>query len=389
MKNYRMKIAITMVALAFAPIAELPARTWTSSDGAKTFDAELKSYDAASGKVSVTLPNGKPMAFLQEKLSADDIEWLKKNGSAPAVKSSGGGGNEIPKILPDPDEEAPDTKKPVKVYFMSGQSNMVGMGSHATLKPLATEDEKFGYIIDDEGNWTVRKDVHYINYVMDKRMTDAPLSVDKRIGPELGIGHVLGHYHDEQVLLIKGSCGNRSLGFDFMPPSSRTRLGKPMTEDEGWYAGTSYDRYVKLAKNVLENLEDNLPGYEGQGYELAGFFWWQGHKDKGMAKDEYAEFLAELIKDFRSDFEAPEDTPFVVATIAFNGQNLGPWQGVFDAQMAVSDPKEFPDFEGNVASVDIRDIGGGGFHYGNNGATYAKVGDRMGRAMAKLLQGTK
>ena len=357
------------------------ARTWSSADGWKTFEGELKAYDAASGKVSVTLRNGRGMTFGLNKLSADDIAWLKKNAARPA---GSGGGNEIPEVLPDPDDKAPDTTKPVKVYFLSGQSNMVGMGKHATLKPLAMGDEKFAYIVDADGNWTVRNDVHYINYVMDKRYTDGPLTVDKRIGPELGIGHVLGHYHDEQVLLIKGSCGNRSLGWDFMPPSSRKRLGKPMTEDEGWYAGTSYDRYVKHAKSVLENLEDNLPGYKGQGYEMAGFFWWQGHKDKGMAKEEYEEFLGELIVDFRAEFKAPENTPFVVCTVAFNGNNLGPWQGVFDAQMAIS---KRPEFKGNAASVDIRDIGGGGAHYGDSGATYAKVGDRMGRAMAKLLQG--
>ena len=55
-----------------------------------------------------------------------------------------------------------------------------------------------------------------------------------------------------------------------------------------------------------------------------------------------------------------------------------------EAQMAIS---KRPEFKGNAASVDIRDIGGGGAHYGDSGATYAKVGDRMGRAMAKLLQG--
>ncbi|MFT4548580.1 MAG: hypothetical protein ACI9UA_005585 [Pseudoalteromonas tetraodonis] len=375
-------LRLATAALAVLLLSSLQARTWTSSDGSKTFEAELQSFDAGSGKVSVTLPNGRPMAFLQEKLSADDIAWLKENGNRPVAGSSRGG-NEIPDVLPDPDDKAPDTTKPVKVYFLSGQSNMCGEGRPATLKPLATEDEKFAYLLDDEGEWTVRNDVHHIYYVMDKREKDGPLMVYPRFGPELGIGHVMGHYHDEMVLLIKGACGNRSLGHDFMPPSSRKRLGKPQT-DEGWYAGTSYDRYVKSAKAVLDNLEDNLPGYKGQGYEMAGFFWWQGHKDKGMAKDEYEELLGELIKDFRSDFEAAEDTPFVTATVAFNGENLGPWQGVFDAQMGIS---KRPEFKGNVGSVDIRDIGGGGAHYGNNGATYAKVGDRMGREMATLKQG--
>ncbi len=294
---------------------------------------------------------------------------------------------DIPAELPKPDTKAPDNKKPIKVFFLSGQSNMCGMGKPESLMPLAKNDKKFAYLVDDNGKWTVRNDVYYIYYVMDKREKDGQLTVFNRIGPEVGIGHVLGYCHDEVVLLIKGACGNRSLGWDFMPPTSRKRLGKS-SADGGWYAGTSYDRYVKHAKNVLADLKGNLPGYKGQGYEMAGFFWWQGHKDKGMAQEEYEQLLAELIQDLRADFKAP-DAPFVVATVGFNGRNLGPWKGVFDAQMAISDPKRHPKFAGNVASVDIRDMGGGGYHYGNNGATYTKVGDAMGRAMAKLLENTK
>ncbi|MFQ6132887.1 MAG: hypothetical protein ACE5R4_12680 [Armatimonadota bacterium] len=35
---------------------------------------------------------------------------------------------EIPAELPDPDGKAPDMTKPVKVYILAGQSNMIGMG---------------------------------------------------------------------------------------------------------------------------------------------------------------------------------------------------------------------------------------------------------------------
>lgn len=75
---------LLMLAAALFFVAGVHARTWTSADGAKTFEGELKSYDAASGRVSVTKPNGKRMTFTQDKLSADDIAWLKKNGSKPA-----------------------------------------------------------------------------------------------------------------------------------------------------------------------------------------------------------------------------------------------------------------------------------------------------------------
>jgi len=36
---------------------------------------------------------------------------------------------EIPAQLPDPDGKAGDPTKPVKVYILAGQSNMVGMGT--------------------------------------------------------------------------------------------------------------------------------------------------------------------------------------------------------------------------------------------------------------------
>ena len=68
------------LAAAFLLVVGVHARTWTSADGTKTFEGKLKSYDATSGKVSVTKPNGKRMSFTQDKLSTDDIAWLKKNG---------------------------------------------------------------------------------------------------------------------------------------------------------------------------------------------------------------------------------------------------------------------------------------------------------------------
>jgi hypothetical protein len=53
------------------------ARTWTSSDGSKTFAGELKSYDPRIGLVTVALANGKTMHFEQDKLAAADIAYLK------------------------------------------------------------------------------------------------------------------------------------------------------------------------------------------------------------------------------------------------------------------------------------------------------------------------
>ena len=42
----------------------------------------------------------------------------------------------------------------------------------------------------------------------------------KTIGPEFGIGHLLGDAMDAPVMLLKSCIGNRSLGWDLLPPGS-------------------------------------------------------------------------------------------------------------------------------------------------------------------------
>ena len=48
---------------------------WTSADGAKTFEGELRRYDQQEGVVEV-LSKGRVLTFDQSKLSAQDIQWL-------------------------------------------------------------------------------------------------------------------------------------------------------------------------------------------------------------------------------------------------------------------------------------------------------------------------
>ena len=80
------------------------ARTWTSSDGDRTFEGELDSYDAVNGKVTVILKNRRKLTFNQNKLSEEDIVWLKKNGNRFIGESSLEIGD-LPKELPDPDAQ--------------------------------------------------------------------------------------------------------------------------------------------------------------------------------------------------------------------------------------------------------------------------------------------
>jgi alpha-galactosidase len=245
------------------------------------------------------------------------------------------------------------------------------------------------------------------------------------IGPELGFGHMVGNFHDEPVLILKASQGNRSLGWDFLPPGSE---GFEQTDEKGitwvyagykqspdrwqkgtepkpieWYAGKQYDDCFSAAKEVLAKFDEKFPQWKGRGYEIAGFGWWQGHKDggeqgKGTAgahAQRYEKNLAHLIHTLRKEFDAPK-APFVVASCGFNGgEGWEPGSSaetIFNAQMNVGDPAKHREFAGTVKSVDTRPFyrkpevspRNQGFHYNGNAETFMLVGEAMGKAMAEL-----
>lgn len=70
-----MKIKTLLTGCLLATLVWAPARTWTSSDGEKTFEGDLRDYDDATGKVTV-LVNGKNLVFNQDKLSEEDKTFL-------------------------------------------------------------------------------------------------------------------------------------------------------------------------------------------------------------------------------------------------------------------------------------------------------------------------
>ena len=70
-----MKIKHLLTGCLLAGMVWAPARTWTSSDGEKTFEGDLKEFNDASGKVTV-LTNGKQLAFNIDALSEDDKTFL-------------------------------------------------------------------------------------------------------------------------------------------------------------------------------------------------------------------------------------------------------------------------------------------------------------------------
>lgn len=341
-----------------------------------------------------------------------------------------GGGRIRAADLPDPDGKPADISKPVKVFILMGQSNMVGAGKvrdaskPGTLEHAVKAKGLYPFLVDDAGNWTERKDVRNVRVMVGKRK---PMDVHNnewmtvkgnKIGPELGIGHVLGNAIDDPVMILKSCIGNRALGWDLLPPGSEgfefTEVDKKTgqektwvhagykespdrwekgTEPEpiGWYAGKQYDDDVRNAKAVLDELATYYP--DAHGYEVAGFFWWQGERDCGSAalSSRYEQNLVKLIETLRKDFNCP-NAPFVMGTLgeAVKGQSQGNTSTVMQAMFNVDGASgKYPQFEGNVATVYTHDMaqgGSGNGHYGGNAEVSMDVGRAMGEAMAKMLQ---
>lgn len=330
----------------------------------------------------------------------------------------------------DGDKEA-DMTKPVKVFIMMGQSNMlqngkVGApdGSQPKTVYSGIKAGKYTYLVDAEGNFIQRQDARYIWTMQGKGVRAQEwLGAKKKVGVELGTGWHLADYYTEPVMMLKAAIGNRGLGWDLLPPSVGTYEvngkefpgyreysdgGKILKFEKGvskvigtkgrskgkevepWYAGKNYDDDTGNAKAVLAEIGKYYPG--ATKYEVAGFFWWQGAKDQNPNHAaRYEVHLVELIKSLRKDFNAP-NAPFVIATLGIKDGELGdsPTDKIVAAQLAVDGKTgKYPEFKGNVATVDTRKFYGGGSansHYGGNGEFYMQVGDEMGKAMVELLK---
>jgi autotransporter-associated beta strand protein len=353
----------------------------------------------------------------------------------------------VPYPLPKPDTSTGITTKPVKVFILAGQSNMVGMGdmnplgANGTLSTIVKTEKKFPNLLDTSGNWSARQDVQYrgvISAIAKAGLTVGQGSSTSTIGPELGMGHVMGYHLDEPVLVIKAAQGNRSLGWDFLPPGSPRSTSGSTTyagygdSQKSWtgtapgapgagqsYAGWQYDQSflafsdwygpgsttdVVNVADVLDNWATEYPQWAAQGFEIAGFAWFQGWNDGLSYETHYANRyeanLVQLIKQLRIYYEgrypgkiAPQ-APFVVATCGFSGfAATGNRLTVVNAQLAVGNPTKYPEFAGNVKSMDTRGYwrtreqsnSKQDYHYWRNAETFMLVGDALGRGMIDLL----
>jgi hypothetical protein len=291
--------------------------------------------------------------------------------------------------------------KPLKVYILAGQSNMQGHAAISTFDSLA----------DDPGTASLLKEMRgpdgkpricervwitsvgclgdaYADLTEAKgKLTAGFGAPEDKIGPEFTFGIFMEKAVDNPILIIKTAWGGRSLHTDFRPPSAGPFVmaketqelwnkhpegahGIPKAEErprvlaeQAAATGVYYREMIKHVRRVLKDIKRVVPEYDkDQGYELAGFIWFQGFNDcvdggvypnqnNPGGYDLYADLLGHLIRDVRKDLSAPK-LPFVIGVMGIDGLEGDTKAPMMHFRAAQRTPATLEEFKGNVLAIE-------------------------------------
>ncbi len=284
--------------------------------------------------------------------------------------------------------------KPLKVFILAGQSNMQGHAKVSTFEHIGM-DPATKPMLDEmqnaDGTPTVCERVWISSLGSSDEVKSGKLTAGfgasqngPKIGPEFTFGLYMQKFTDAPILLIKTAWGGKSLNTDFRSPSAgpyvfnETQLAQFQKQGKDLAAikaekeketGVYYRLMVEHVKSVLADIKRVVPSYDAaQGYELAGFAWFQGwndmvdsgtypNRDKPGGYDAYSTAMAHFIRDVRKDLNVPK-LPFVIGVMGVGGPTAlyGPDQQRYKAthdnfRAAMAAPASLPEFKGNVATV--------------------------------------
>ena len=271
-----------------------------------------------------------------------------------------------------------DAKRPIKVFILSGQSNM-GKARPIRLTRHQRSEAESEVSTSEEEREVDRGDDVFVTFPENKVRGGSALhgaltvgfGSEKTvrdennktvphpgIGPELGIGHVLGNHFEEPVLLIKAAWGGRAVKYSFRPPGAMPgddvireqvaaiaakrqaaieraekakAAGKRVKQPPSPRSFEKHKEGYGLPKDlvgdqrVLNDIAKYVPGNDkSAGYEIAGFIWFQGWNDGvGSGNPDYTEQMAHFIRDLRRDLNSPK-LPFVIGELG-HGRSGGEW----------------------------------------------------------------
>lgn len=316
----------------------------------------------------------------------------------------------------------PAHAKPLQIYILAGQSNMQGHAKISTMEAIGMDPATkpmLAEMMGADGKPKVCERVWISSIGCGKdpqeeqtgKLTAGFGATTEKIGPEFTFGLYTQKTTDAPILLIKTSWGGKSLNTDFRPPSAGpyvfseaqlagfAKQGKNVAEmnaEKARATGVYYRFMIEHVRKVLADPKRVVPGYDAaQGYELAGFAWFQGwndmvdggtypNRDKAGGYDAYSTAMAHFIRDVRKDLNAPK-LPFAIAVLGVGGPTAeyGPDQQRYKAthdnfRNAMAAPAQLPEFKGNVAAILAE-------KYWDKELTAAKAKDGEIRQKAKKL----
>ena len=277
--------------------------------------------------------------------------------------------------------------KPLKVYILAGQSNMQGHVNVSTFDSMAA-DPKTAPLLKErrgaDGKPRVCQKV-WISSIgcagddtteQKGKVTTGFGASTEEIGPEFTFGIFMEKALNEPILIIKTSWGGKSLHTDFRSPgggpyvftetelTGRKNRGDDMEKERANVSkatGAYYRQMLDHVRKVLGDIKRVDPEYDPkQGYELAGFVWFQGfndlvsdwtytHQNQPDCYDLYGTLLAHFIRDVRKDLAAPK-MPFVIGVMGLNG--MKPPRNELYFHQAQAAQAALPEFKGNVVAVE-------------------------------------
>jgi hypothetical protein len=343
---------------------------------------------------------------------------------------------------------SPAASERLQVFILAGQSNMQGHAHISTFDYMATDPVTASILKEmrnADGSPRVCKRA-WISSIgclgdaySDMNEKKGLLTVgfgapSDKIGPEFTFGIYMEKMLGKPILLIKTAWGGRDLNTEFRPPSAgpylwsdfelaqykgRNDLEKAKA-DKIKNTGVFYRNMIEHVRKVLGDIKRVVPEYDpSQGYDVAGFVWFQGFNDVINTTtyhdgyDLYSQLLAHLIRDVRKDLSAPK-MPFVIGVMGIGGLKAGGSQASFRQAMAA--PALLPEFQGNVVAVQTAPfwdddldalqakaerkesltpeeqkrlkagVSNGGYHYLGAAKILAPIGKAFAEGMLKLLR---
>jgi len=192
-----------------------------------------------------------------------------------------------------------NSKKKIKVFILSGQSNMVGWGNSMELP----DNLRYGtenVLMFEDGKWQKLKPYKTTNEKQRERYAMTEFS----FGPEISFATEISKaYPNETIGIIKSATGGTGI-LAWSPSWTKEQADRSNDGNKG-------DLYIVLIDKVKA-------AQKSANIEIVGFLWQQGGKDMtklSLAK-EYFDNLNAMIAGIRGDLDLPDLPVFIACSVS-------------------------------------------------------------------------